>query len=146
MGGFNLSRWALTHRSLTVFLMLVFVAGGAMSFLNIGRGEDPDFTIRTMVVAAAWPGASVEETTLQVTERLERTLQEVPNVDYLESYTVAGRTIVFVHLLGSTNARDVWYTWYEVRKRIGDRAHELPQGVQGPFFDDDFGDTFGIIY
>ena len=146
MGGFNLSRWALTHRSVTVFLMLIFVVGGVLSFLNIGRNEDPDFTIRTMVVAAAWPGASVEDTTLQVTERLERTLQEVPNVDYLESYTIAGRTIVFVHLLGSTGAGDVWYTWYEVRKRIGDMAHDLPRGVQGPFFDDDFGDTFGIIY
>ncbi len=146
MTGFNLSRWALTNRSVTVFLMLVFVVGGITSFLGIGRGEDPDFTIRTMVVAASWPGATVEDTTLQVTERLERTLQEVPNVDYLESYTTAGQTIVFVHLLGSTGADDVWSTWYEVRKRIGDMAHRLPRGVVGPFFDDEFGDTFGIIY
>ena len=146
MSGFNLSGWALTHRSLTIYLMLAVVLAGALSFLKLGRDEDPPFTIRTMVVFAGWPGATIDETLTQVTERLERTLQEVPNLDYLESYTQAGRTTIFVHLEGSTYGRAVDDTWYQVRKRVGDMRHQLPQGVVGPGFDDEFGDTFGIIY
>jgi multidrug efflux pump subunit AcrB len=146
VSGFNLSAWALTHRSLTIFLMLAVLLTGVLSFLKLGRDEDPPFTIRTMVVFAGWPGATIEETLTQVTERLERTLQEVPNLDYLESYTQAGRTTIFVHLEGSTYGRAVEDTWYQVRKRVGDMRHELPQGVVGPGFNDEFGDTFGIIY
>ncbi len=146
MSGFNLSGWALTHRSLTIFLMLAVLFTGVLSFLKLGRDEDPPFTIRTMVVFAGWPGAAIDETLTQVTERLERTLQEVENLDYLESYTRAGRTTIFVHLDGSTYGRAVEDTWYQVRKRVADMRHELPQGVVGPGFDDEFGDTFGIIY
>jgi len=146
VSGFNLSGWALTHRSLTIYLMLAVVLAGALSFLKLGRDEDPPFTIRTMVVFAGWPGATIDETLTQVTERLERTLQEVPNLDYLESYTQAGRTTIFVHLEGSTSGRAVDDTWYQVRKRVGDMRHQLPQGVVGPGFDDEFGDTYGIIY
>ena len=146
MTGLNLSEWALKHRSLTVYLMIVFVAAGIISYLRLGRSEDPSFVIKTMVVQAAWPGASVEETFKQVTERLERTLQETPRLDYLRSFTRAGVTTIFVNLEGKTPAREVPDIWYHVRKSIGDMRSTLPVGVVGPGFNDEFGETFGIIY
>ena len=146
MIGPNLSEWALRKRSLVVFLMILAVVAGVMSFLKLGRGEDPAFTVRTMVVAAVWPGATAEETMKQVTERLERTLQETDYLDRLRSYTVAGQTTIFVDLKTSTPPAKVPDLWYQVRKNIGDMRHTLPQGVLGPFLNDDFGDTFGIIY
>lgn len=112
----------------------------------MGRNEDPAFIIKTMVVQAAWPGATVEETMKQVTERLERHLQETPHLDFLRSFTRAGVATVFVNLKGSANAKQVADTWYHVRKTIGDMRHTLPAGVIGPGFNDEFGDTFGIIY
>ena len=145
-GGGNLSLWALRNRSLTLFFMLAVLASGIAAFLGLGRDEDPPFTIRTMVVQAAWPGATVEETLQQVTERLERTLQETPYLDRLESYTRPGVAVIFVTLDGGASGRDVSDTWYTVRKRIGDMRHTLPQGVLGPGFNDEFGDTFGVIY
>jgi multidrug efflux pump subunit AcrB len=146
VSGFNLSAWAIRNRSLTIYFMLVIAVAGAMSFLRLGRAEDPVFTIRTMVVAAHWPGATMDETLNQVTERLERRLQEVPNLDALRSYTKPGETVIFVDLVGSATGRDVDDAWYQVRKKVGDIRHTLPQGVRGPFFNDEFGDTFGIIY
>ncbi len=146
MSGFNLSAWAIRNRSLVLFLMIGVVVAGTVAFLKLGRAEDPVFTIRTMVVQAHWPGATLDETLQQVTERIERTLQEVPNLDTLRSYTVPGTTVIFVDLVGSAHGRTVSDTWYEVRKRVGDMRHTLPQGVLGPGFNDDFGDTFGIIY
>jgi multidrug efflux pump len=144
--GPNLSEWALSKRSLVVFLMILAVVAGVMSFLQLGRGEDPAFTTRTMVVAAGWPGATVDETMKQVTERLERTLQATDYLERLRSYTVAGRTTIFVDLKQATPPQKVPDIWYQVRKNIGDIRHTLPQGVLGPFLNDDFGDTFGIIY
>ncbi len=146
MIGPNLSEWALKKRSLVVFLMILSVVAGVMSFLKLGRGEDPAFTVRTMVVAAGWPGATVDEMLKQVTERLERTLQETDYLDRLRSYTVAGQTTIFVELRQSTPPHKVPDIWYQVRKNIGDMRHTLPMGVLGPFMNDDFGDTFGIIY
>jgi multidrug efflux pump len=146
MSGFNLSEWAIRNRSVTIFLMIVVLVAGISSFYKLGRAEDPPFTFRTMVVKAIWPGATMEETLLQVTERLERTLQEVPNLDNLRSFSRAGETTIFVDLQGSTSAREVSDAWYEVRKKVADMRHTLPQGIVGPFFNDEFGDTFGIIY
>ncbi|HEV2100321.1 MAG TPA: efflux RND transporter permease subunit, partial [Stellaceae bacterium] len=146
MSGFNLSEWSIRNRSVVVYLMIVIVAAGALAFLKLGRAEDPVFTIRTMVVQAQWPGATLDETLLQVTERLERTLQEVPHLDVLRSYSTAGRTVIFVDLLGSARGRAVDDAWYDVRKKIGDIRQTLPQGVVGPFFNDEFGDTYGTIY
>ncbi|TVQ91830.1 MAG: efflux RND transporter permease subunit [Chromatiaceae bacterium] len=143
---FNLSEWAIRNRSVTIFLMAVVLIAGVSSFYQLGRAEDPPFTFRTMVVRALWPGATLEETLLQVTDRLERRLQEVPNLDHLRSFTRAGETTIFVDLLGSTQGRDVADTWYQVRKKTTDIRHTLPPGLVGPFFNDEFGDTFGIIY
>ena len=146
MKPFNLSEWAINHRSVVVYLMIVAVAAGVGAFFKLGRAEDPAFTIRTMVVGAAWPGATLQDTLDQVTERLERTLQEAPHVDRLRSFTRAGSTTIFVDLDGSTPAEAIEDAWYQVRKKVGDIRHTLPQGLVGPRFDDEFGDTYGIIY
>ena len=146
MKGVNLSEWALGHRSLVVYFMLVILVAGALSYMRLGRNEDPSFTIKTMVVQAAWPGANVDDTLHQVTERIERKLQETPGLDYIKSYTTAGQTTIFVTLLGATPGRAVADIWYQVRKKIGDIRSTLPAGVVGPGFNDEFGDTYGIIY
>jgi multidrug efflux pump len=146
MIGPNLSEWALANRSLVIFLMIVAVVAGTLSFQRLGRGEDPAFTFRTMVVSAAWPGATVEETLNQVTERLERTIQETDYLNRVRSYTTAGQTTIFVDLKQSTPPHKVPDIWYQVRKNIGDMRGSLPAGVIGPGFNDDFGSTFGIIY
>ena len=146
MIGPNLSDWALKHRSFIVFTMIAITLGGLTSYFRLGRSEDPAFTFRAMIVQAAWPGATLEDTLSQVTERLERKLQETKGLDYLRSYTSPGLTTIFVHLKGSTTATEVPDIWYQVRKNIGDIRRTLPQGVVGPGFNDDFGDTYGIIY
>ena len=146
MSGFNLSDWAIRNRSVTIFIMAAVLVAGVSSFYKLGRAEDPPFTFRTMVVKAIWPGATLDETLQQVTERLERTLQEVPNLDNLRSFTRAGSSTIFVDLIGSAQGQAVSDAWYQVRKKVGDMRHTLPQGIRGPFFNDEFGDTFGIIY
>ena len=146
MIGPNLSEWALAKRPLVVFLMIAALVAGTLSFFRLGRAEDPVFTFRTMVVSAVWPGASVDDTLSQVTERLERTLQETRHLDRIRSYTTAGQTTIFVDLLQSTPPSEVQDIWYQVRKNVGDMRQTLPAGTLGPFFNDDFGDTFGIIY
>ncbi len=143
---FNVSAWSLRNRSLVVYLMVIAVVAGLSAFVSLGRDEDPPFTLRTMVVVAAWPGATLDDTLLQVTERLERKLQEVPNLDFLRSYTNAGLTTIFVNLRGDTSPDEIEDLWYQVRKKVGDIRHTLPAGIVGPFFNDQFGDTFGIIY
>jgi len=142
----NFSEWALKHRSLVVYLMIVAVVAGVMSYFRLGRNEDPAFIIKTMVVSAAWPGATIDDTVKQVTERIERTLQETPHLDFMRSSTRAGVTTIFVNLTGDTNARQVADTWRHVREIVSDMRHTLPNGVIGPAFNDKFGDTFGIIY
>ncbi|MFO0994009.1 MAG: efflux RND transporter permease subunit [Hyphomicrobiales bacterium] len=146
MKGFNLSDWALKHRSLVVYMMIVAVVAGLAAYYRLGRNEDPSFVIKTMVVSAAWPGASVEETLNQLTERIERKLEETPHLDFLRSYTKPGVTTIFVNLTGDTTAEQVHDTWYQVRNAVNDIRLTLPQGVIGPVFNDRFGDTFGIIY
>ena len=144
--GLNLSDWALRSRSFVIFLMLVATAAGIFAFVDLGRNEDPPFTFRAMVVQAGWPGASLDETTKQVTERIERKLQETQGLDYLNSYTKPGLSTIFVHLRGDTPPKDVPNIWRRVRENVGDIRPTLPQGVVGPGFNDDFGDTFGVIY
>ncbi|MGO8740610.1 efflux RND transporter permease subunit, partial [Rhodoblastus sp.] len=146
MSRFNLSDWALDRRSLVWYFMIVFLLAGVFSYLRLGREEDPNFTIKTMVIQANWPGATAKETTLQVTERIERKLEELESLDYTKSITTAGQTTVFVNLLPTTKARDVQPTWVRVRNMIADIKSQFPSGVQGPFFNDRFGDVFGNIY
>lgn len=146
MNKFNLSDWALEHRSLVWYFMIIFAVAGAFAYLSLGREEDPSFTIKTMVIQAQWPGASAQEVTQQVTDRIEKKLQEVNNLEHTRSITTAGQTIVFVDLLPETKAQDVKPTWSRVRNLIDDIKHEFPQGVVGPFFDDQFGDVYGNIF
>jgi multidrug efflux pump subunit AcrB len=142
----NLSEWALRHRSLTWYLLLVLVVAGTLSYLRLGREEDPAFTIKTMVVSAAWPGATIDDTLQQVTDRLEKKLQETPSLDFLRSYTKPGVATIFVNLLESTPAAAVPGVWQLVRNKIADIRSTLPAGVQGPAFDDEFGDVYGSIF
>jgi len=142
----NLSEWAIRHRSLVTYFMIVIAAAGIGSYFQLGRSEDPDFTVKTMVVQAAWPGATVGDTLQQITDRLERKLQETPDLDYLKSFTTAGKATIFVQLKDSTPPAKVPDIWYQVRKKVGDIRNTLPQGVVGPGFNDEFGDTYGIVY
>jgi len=146
MKGFNLTEWAIRHKALTIYFMIVCVVAGVSAYQRLGRNEDPEFTVKTMVVVTMWPGATQEETMQQVTDRIEKKLQDTPNLYYLKSYTVAGTSTVFVYLLESTPKKDVPDLWYQVRKKVGDIQQTLPKGVVGPFFNDEFGDTYGIIY
>jgi multidrug efflux pump len=142
----NLSEWALKHRSFVIYMMVAVVVGGMVSYYRLGRNEDPAFIIKTMIVQAAWPGATLDDTLQQVTERLERTLQKTPSLDFVRSYASPGITTIFVTLKQATRAAEVPDIWYHVRKSTGDIRHTLPAGVVGPGFNDEFGDTYGIIY
>ena len=144
--GFNLSRWALQQKSLVLFLMLLTMAAGVWSYQRLSRNEDPPFTIKTMVVSALWPGATTTDTASLLTDKIEKKLEEIPYLDRLDSYSRAGESVVFVNLRDETPPEEVERIWYQVRKKIADITPTLPQGVQGPFFDDEFGDTFGTIY
>lgn len=144
--GFNVSRWAIEHASLTRFLMVLLLAAGTYSLLSMGQKEDPDFTFRTMIVQTLWPGASVEEMQEQVVDKIERKLQETPHLDFLRSYTRPGFSIIFVNLRGTTYGETVADAFYQVRKKVGDIEHTLPQGVIGPFFNDEFGDTYITLH
>lgn len=146
MKTFNLSQWALEHKSFAVYLMLVIAIAGTFTYGRLGREEDPPFTIKTMVVKTIWPGATTPETVQQITDRIEKKLEELPNLDYLKSYTKPGESVVMVNLKDSTRASDVSDLWYQVRKKVGDIKQTLPQGVQGPFFNDEFGDTYSLIF
>ena len=146
MKTFNLSDWALNHASLVWYFMIVFMAAGLFSYLSLGREEDPSFVIKTMTISAQWPGASAEETTRQVTERIEKKLEELESLDYTRSMTTPGQTLIFVQLRPTTKGRDVPAIWLRVRNMIGDIRGELPQGVIGPAFNDRFGDVYGNIY
>jgi len=146
MTGFNLSAWAIRHRPLVHYLMAMLVIIGVASYMKLGRNEDPTFTIKAMTVRTQWPGATLNDTLLQITERIERKLQETPYLDYIKSYTNPGQSTIFVYLKGSTGPKAVSDAWYQVRKKIKDIELTLPQGVIGPVADDEFGDTYGIVY
>ncbi|ABS68067.1 acriflavin resistance protein [Xanthobacter versatilis] len=144
--GFNLSRWAITHRALTLFAILLLAAAGAYSYLNLGRAEDPSFTIKVMVVQAAWPGATASEMQAQVADPIEKKLQSLPHLDRVESYSRPGVSFVQIFLADSTPAREVKDLWYQVRKKVADMRGDLPAGVIGPGFDDEYGDVYSALY
>ncbi len=142
----NLSRWAIEHPALVRFFIVLILLVGVRSYFQLGQAEDPPFTFKVMLIQATWPGATAQEVSEQLTERIEKKLQEMPELDFVQSYAKAGETALFVNLKETTRGRDVAEAWYQVRKRIGDLKSQLPAGVQGPFFNDEFGDTFGSIY
>jgi multidrug efflux pump subunit AcrB len=140
--GFNLSRWAIAHGNFTAFLLVLLLGAGGYSLLQIGQKFDPDFTFRVMVVQVSWPGASVREMQDQVVDKIERKLQETPNLDFIRSYTRAGFANIFVNLKGAARGDAVREAFYQARKKVGDIRHTLPEGIVGPTFNDEFGDTY----
>ncbi|MBP8853357.1 MAG: efflux RND transporter permease subunit, partial [Moraxellaceae bacterium] len=143
---FNLSRIAIQHPAITGYLLVVLILAGIAAYFQLGQDEDPPFTFRAMVVQAYWPGATAMQMSEQVTDRLEKTLQEVPYMDKIRSYSKPGETTIIVELKDSAPPHEVPNVWYTIRKKIGDMRGQLPQGVKGPFFNDEFGDVFGVIY
>ena len=146
MKGFNLSDWALNHRSFVWFLMLVCLIAGVMSYLTIGREEDPNFAVKTMIITASLPGASVEDTVSQVTDRIEKKLTDLPELDFTRSITRPGQSIVYVNLLATTKPGQLPRIWQKVRNMMADIRPDFPQEFQGFAFNDDFGDVYGNIY
>jgi multidrug efflux pump len=144
--GFNLSTLALRRRTLTLFFLLLLTVGGVMAYANLGLKEEPEFKFKTMVIRVLWPGATAAEIEQQVTDKLEKKLQDTPKLDYLKSYSRPGESVVFLNLEGDTRAAQVDATWYQVRKKVADIRDTLPAGVQGPYFNDEFGDTYVNIY
>ena len=144
--GFNLSRWAIRHGHLTRFFFVLTVLAGILSLMNLGQKEDPDFTFRVMIVQVVWPGAGLEEMQDQVVDKIERKLQETPGLEYVKSYTRAGSAVVMVTIRGDVHGRDVADSFYQVRKKVKDIEHTLPAGVLGPYFNDEFGDTYIALY
>lgn len=145
-GRFNISRWALEHPALTRYLMIVLLVVGFAAYFQLGQDEDPPFTFRAMVVQAYWPGATAEQVANQVTDKIERTLQDVAYADKIRSFTKPGESLTIFQLKDSVPGSEVAASWYQVRKKIGDIRATLPQGVLGPFFNDEFGDVYGSIY
>jgi multidrug efflux pump len=143
---FNLSQWALDHQAFTRYLMIVLMLLGIGAYFQLGQDEDPPFTFRAMVVRAQWPGATAQQMAEQVADRLEKTLQEVPYADKIRSYSKPGETQIIFQIKDSSPPGEVSQVWYAVRKKIGDMRGSLPQGVIGPFFNDEFGDVYGVIY
>jgi multidrug efflux pump len=142
----NLSEWALKHQQMVLFLLVLLSAAGFLAYGRLGQKEDPEFTVKTMVVQAYWPGSSARQMADQVTDKLEKKLQEVAEIDYTSSYSKPGVTQIKVNLREATPPAAVPEVWYQVRKKLGDIQHTLPQGVRGPYFNDEFGDTFGNLY
>jgi len=144
--GFNLSAWALRNRQIVLFLMILLAAIGAMSYSKLGQSEDPPFTFKAMVIRTLWPGASAEEVARQVTERIEKKLMETGEYEKIVSFSRPGESQVTFMARDSLHSADIPELWYQIRKKVADIRHTLPPGVQGPFFNDEFGTTFGNIY
>ena len=145
-GRFNLSEWALANRSLVVYAMLVLALLGIWSYRQLGQSEDPPFTFKAMVVRTLWPGATAEEVSKQVTERIEKAVMATGQYEFVNAYSRAGESQVIFVARDSMRSKEIPELWYQVRKKVGDIRSTLPQGVVGPFFNDEFGDTFGNIY
>ncbi len=146
MKSFNLSEWALAHQQLVLYFIIALLVSGVIAYANLGQAEDPEFTIKVIVINTQWPGASAEEVELQITEKLEKKLQETPWIDHVRSFSRPGQSMIFVLLKDYAPPKEVPEVWYQVRKKINDIRHTLPRGAQGPFINDEFGDTFGTTY
>lgn len=143
---FNLSEWALKHQQMVLFMLVVFTIAGLFAYFNLGQEEDPSFTVRSMTIKAFWPGATARDTENQVTDKFEQTLQTIDQIDHVQSEATAGYTMLTITVRDDIPPSQVPGVWYDVRKKIGDMEYQLPKGVQGPFFNDDYGETFGNIY
>ena len=146
MKRFNLSEWAITHQALVLFMILLLGAAGTYSYFNLGRAEDPSFTIKTMIVNVAWPGATAAEMQTQVADKIEKKLQDLPYLDRVQSYSQPGVSFIQVFLTDKTPPAKVKDLWYQVRKKVGDIRGDLPAGIIGPNFDDEYGDVYSVIY
>src|SRR5215467_1909798 len=146
MSSFNLSQWAITHRALVLFMMLVLGGSGIYTYVNLGRAEDPSFTIKSMIVYVTWPGATASEMQEQVADKIEKKLQELPYLDRVETYSQPGVSFTQVILSDRTPPAKVKDLWYQVRKKVGDIKGDLPQGIGGPSFNDEYGDVYSAIY
>lgn len=146
MKGLNLAEWAIKHKPVVYFFIFFILLGGLWSYFHLGRSEDPDFTIRQAVVSAAWPGATAEQITEQVTDPLEKKLQDTKGLDYLKSFTHDGKTVIYVNLKDSVKKGDIQTRWHEVRNLVNDEKAALPAGVYGPYVNDRFDDVYGSIY
>src|SRR5262245_49620080 len=146
MKRFNLSEWAITHRALVLFMIIILGAAGAYSFLKLGRAEDPSFTIKTMVINVSWQGATASEMQTQVADKIEKKLQELPYLDRIESYAQPGIAFIQITLKDTTPHAKVKDLWYQVRKKVGDIKGDLPNGIVGPNFNDEYGDVYSSIY
>jgi multidrug efflux pump len=146
MKNFNLTQWALTHKELVYYFLIITFIGGIFSYQSLGRMEDPDFTIRRMIVSVAWPGATARQVEEQVTDKIEKKLQNTPGLDYLKSYSSPGQSMIYVVLKDTVTESQVRPAWLEVRNMVNDIKQTLPQGVAGPYFNDRFDDVFGCIY
>lgn len=143
---FNLSEIAVRNPAVVLFFIIATALSGAWAYINLGRAEDPNFTIKTMVVQAAWPGATADDVQRLVAEPLEKRLQEMPELDYVRTYSRPGQAVLQVQLKDSVRGRAATDAWYQVRKKLGDTRVELPSGVIGPFFNDEYGDVFSAVY
>jgi multidrug efflux pump len=146
MQRFNLSQWSITHRPLVLFVIILLGAAGIYSYLNLGRAEDPSFTIKTMIVHLGWPGATATELQAQAVDKVEKKLQELPYLDRIESYSQPGGSFIRVTLSDKTPPAKVKDLWYQVRKKVGDIRNELPAGITGPDFNDEYGDVYSALY
>lgn len=146
MSKLNLTEWALKHKQLVYFFVALTFIAGILSYRQLGRMEDPDFVIRTMIVSVGWPGATAKQVEEQVTDKIEKKLQDTPGIDYLKSYSQPGQAVIYVTLKQSISEKDIRPTWLEVRNMVNDIKGTLPQGVIGPAFNDRFDDVFGNIY
>jgi len=143
---FNLSNWSLKHQALVMYLMLVLLIAGALAYTKLGQSEDPPFTFKAMLVHTTWPGASAQEVEQQVTDKLEKKIQEVPHLDYSSSYSRPGESMIFVVAKDDTLSKDIPEVWYQVRKKVGDIRHTLPQDIESLTYNDEFSDVYGTMY
>lgn len=146
MKGLNLAEWAIRHKQIVYFFIIAIITGGLWSYFHLGRSEDPDFTIRQAVVTASWPGASAQQITQQVTDPLEKKLQDTKGLDYIKSFTHDGKTVIYVNLKDSVPKEEMQTRWHEIRNLVNDEWGSLPSGVMGPYINDRFDDVYGSIY
>ena len=146
MKSLNLAEWAIRHKQIVYFFIIAIITGGLWSYFHLGRSEDPDFTIRQAVVTAAWPGASAQQITQQVTDPLEKKLQDTKGLDYIKSFTHDGKTVIYVNLKDSVPKEEIQTRWHEIRNLVNDEWGSLPSGVMGPYINDRFDDVYGSIY